>query len=172
MQYIIKNGKTGRIEHYCSKSKKLPENGVEVENWNGIAGEPNEYYDEAGMRYSEAELVAKGIIKDCRGKWWDIQTKQEFEISSLNMEPKEGWTDKQPLFLPYEVFENGEWVDDPSTKKAYEDSVAIGQAKEYLLSTDYKVIRALESGVTLDELYPGETAKREAAREVIRSLEV
>jgi hypothetical protein len=44
-------------------------------------------------------------------------------------------------------------------------------AQAFLDSTDYQVIKAMELGVDLDNLYPGAHAKREEARETIRSFQ-
>ena len=48
---------------------------------------------------------------------------------------------------------------------------AAQKAREYLDATDYQVIKAMEQAKTLDELYPGESARREAARQAIRDFE-
>jgi len=48
---------------------------------------------------------------------------------------------------------------------------AAQEARDYLDDTDYKVIKAMEQGKTLDELYPGESGQRETARQAIRDFE-
>jgi hypothetical protein len=49
--------------------------------------------------------------------------------------------------------------------------LASQNAREYLAGTDYRVIKAVECGKALDELYPGETERRDAARNAIREFE-
>ena len=172
MEYIIKNIKTGKIEHYCSDGE-LPPDAVEVSDWDGVSGESNDLYDDEGNRYSAGVLIVKGLITDDRGDWWDKETKQKYTVNELNISAKSSWTKNEPIgFEPYIVFdsESCSWVEDPDLKSEYDNAVKIAAARAYLRDTDYKVIKSYEQGVTLDDIYEGETAAREACRDVIRSL--
>lgn len=55
-------------------------------------------------------------------------------------------------------------------KKLFEDTQKINEAKEYLSETDYMVIKCMESGIVMEDLYPGEITKREEKRQIIRDL--
>ena len=54
----------------------------------------------------------------------------------------------------------------------YEENVkAAKEAIRYLKATDYRVIKAAEKNVQLDDLYEGESVRRENARMIIRDIE-
>jgi predicted nuclease with TOPRIM domain len=65
----------------------------------------------------------------------------------------------------------GTLVIDETAKGKAEIQKEIGEARGELSAGDYKVTKAAEKGLTLEELYPGEMAKRDALRTKINELE-
>lgn len=151
-------------------SKKIPE-GKEyrkVTNFQGWIGCDLGILNENGSLRPESELISDGFIKDNRGSYWNTESKQKISIKNLDVEVPEGFTKLEPE--QFDDWDGSKWVENLDKKKVYEDSLKISDAQQYLNSTDYKVIKAMEDGVTLDELYPGEKAIRELKRQVIRDL--
>lgn len=168
MEYIkIEDGKvTG---HYSAKSIPDGKEYKEVINFTGYIGCDSAMLNEDGSIKTDSELVELGFIKDNRGDYYNTKYKSKITIEELGVSIPDGYTDKIPN-SEFDDWDGTKWVENADKKKAHEDSVAICEAKEYLTSTDYKVIKAFESGVTLDELYPGESEAREAKRQIIRDL--
>lgn len=146
MEYIIKNKNTGKVEHYCQKDEKLiPKNAIKIKGkWCGISGEDSNFYDDNGERFSENELVEKGLLEDSRGTYY-TRNKHQIEIKNINQKIpdnciKEKWnhiTDK---------LVDGKWIEQKEEKEKYNLSREISENESYLFSTDWYVLRELESG--------------------------
>jgi len=169
MEYIkIENGKvTGHFS-----AKKIPEGKEykEVENFNSTVGIDVNFLNDDGSLKSNETLISEGLVEDCRGAYYHKETKFEIVIDKIGVDIPDCWTKEKPSGMPYQKWNGEKWEDDKIKKEEYEKNIKIENAKGYLFSTDYKVIKALESGVSIKELYPGELEKREEAREIIRSL--
>jgi hypothetical protein len=153
--------------HYCGKTP-VGEEFQTVENFSGYVGIDLSWLDSSFNMKSEEMLLSDGLIKDCRGDYWDKETKSQHTIEEVGKEPQENWTDKPHSSMPYEHWVDSDWVEDQAEKEEYDKALAVNEASQYLDSTDYMVIKAMEQGLTLENLYPGETAKREAFRQTIR----
>lgn len=69
-------------------------------------------------------------------------------------------------------FVGGKLIDAREEGMIYREAlVEIEELKEYLARTDYMVIKAMEYGSTVEELYPEDAQQRQHARERINELE-
>lgn len=158
----------GKYQHFCGLA---PKDGIEVKNWTGCAGDPVEWYDPKGNKYSEKELISKRIIEDFRGEYYDINGNIRV-ISSIFSKPEDGWRKDKPEV--YEKYVNAVWKVVPELKGIYDrmesyNSILnqIDLNKEILSSTDWYITRHLETG---DEIPEEVKAQRADARVKISEL--
>ena len=166
MEYII--NVDGKYQHFCGP---VPKTGIIVKDWNGCAGDPVEWYNDKGNRYTDEELVSNGIIKDNRGEYYDIEGNSRI-VSSIFKDIGEGWRKDRPEV--YEKYVEGEWKEVPELKALKEKIESYNSIEKdisvkmiYLQETDWYVVRKQETG----EIIPEEiTSGRSEAREMISEL--
>lgn len=167
MEYIeIKDNKV--IGHYSAQ--ELPEGSQykTVENFTGYVGIDSRMLAESGEIRPQEELISDGLVEDNRGFYWNKETKLKIEIKNIDVEVPDGFADIEPN--QFDEWIDNKWVENSVKKKEHDDAVKISEAQAYLNATDYKVVKAIESGVALNDLYPGETELREEKRQIIRDL--
>jgi hypothetical protein len=172
MEYCkIENGK---ITEYIStnvihKGEEWRE--IDGSTFNGAVGMPEEWIDwKAGKLKEDDVLISEGLIVDNRGvKIYDKKTGHEFEIKALNFDIPETHTKKAPA-TQFDKWDGEKWVTDQADKQAYEDTIAISEARGFLNSTNDAAQEAMESGVPLIESDPELYQQRKAARDTIKSL--
>jgi hypothetical protein len=119
MEYIeIKDGII--IGHYDALKVPKGNQYKAVDIFNGYKGMKAAMIDDRGSVRPISDLIADGLVKDCRGKYWDKTTKQYHEISEYDQEPDPNWTDKQPSGMPYEYWNGDDWTENPDEKAKYE----------------------------------------------------
>lgn len=116
------------------------------------------YYDpKRNVNYIEGQLrnlpdtVKERLVEVTEDKWETLLSKVD------NTHSIAAGTDGRPVVQEHK--------EDPALIKVREMS----EAQRYLASTDYMVIKCMEYGKTMEELYPEASVKREEARETIRS---
>lgn len=134
---------------------------------------PIEYYDEAGNRKPNADLVDEELAEDHTGTYYDkdsiIRT-----ISKLNEKPRIDWRKDKPL--PYESFNGKKWVTNNDQKNEYEAEEAekaellelnnqLIENLNILSSTDHEIIKAYEESMEETELI---IERKNARAEVLR----
>lgn len=67
----------------------------------------------------------------------------------------------------YSIWNGTDWIENNELKVKYENNIKITEAKNYLISTDFKVLQDYDQLDGLEEI----KIKRQEARELIRSLE-
>lgn len=164
MEYLTKNQETGKIEHFCCKDEKLiPKNAIKIEGkWDGVSGEGFNFYDDRGKRFTENELVEKGLLEDNRGVYY-TSGKQEIEIKSINQKIPNNSTMGKWNHITDKLVD-GKWIEQRLEMKKYDLSIEISKNKSYLLSTDWYVLRELDSGKAIPKDIK---EKREKARKEI-----
>ncbi len=65
--YEIIKIKDGVIESHSIVNRNLRENEIIVNNWSGTIGEPLTFYDENYKRYTDIELINKGLKEIPKG---------------------------------------------------------------------------------------------------------
>lgn len=169
MEYIIKNKESGCIEHYCTMSKELPKGAIRVDdNWKGIVGEPNEFYNANGLPFDDAELFDKGLIEDNRGIWFDSK-KNTIEIKDYGKLPEGSeFTKEKPNHITDKLVK-GTWIEQKEDKKEFIKKEKVGTAKSYLQSTDWYISREMET----KEAVPKEIKKlRKEARDFLNEAKL
>ncbi len=135
MEYVYNNN--GQIHHSCGSS--LPEGAIKVTGWKGTPGEPWEWYKN-GSRISDDDLVATGLRKDYRGKYYD-KDKLEHKISVLDKEPESTWT--KDIWSHHTDVLNQEtmtWIEDTDAKAEYEEAILRGKrTTEFSLFDKYQL---------------------------------
>lgn len=137
--------KDGIIESHSIVNRKLREGEVVVDDWQGTVGEPLTFYDENYKRYTDVELIEKGLKELPKGQEiidGELKTIEETEEKELTEEEK--------------------------------TQQKITALKGYLYSTDWVVIKTLElqmKGEKVTHDYSDILAEREKAREEINKLE-
>jgi len=167
MEYIkIENGKvTG---HFSSKEMPKGKEYRKVIAFGGFVGCDFGMLNSDGSVKSEEELISLGFIKDNRGDYFNIENKSKITISQIGIDIPEKYTSIKPK--QFDEWDGSKWIENTNKKLEYEKNINILEAKEYLNSTDYKVIKSIEQGKSINDLYPNEAKKREEAREIIRNL--
>ena len=168
MEYIkIEDGK---VTGHFSTRGKLPkgEEFKEVKKFEGYIGCDIGMLNDDGSMKSEDELISLGFVEDNRGDYYHTETKGKITISQTGVKVPDKYTELVPS--QFDDWDGSKWVESAEKKAEHGKNVKISEAQFYLNSTDYKVIKAMEAGITLDELYPGESAIREEKRQIIRDL--
>jgi hypothetical protein len=169
------SGKVGRVQQTHADAAPGPEWYKVPNDWGGNPGDDLTWFDAGMRRIPDYDLIALGTRSDNRGTWYNKEKIGETKlVYELDEEPGEGWTRKTPL--ENEAFQEWDdaadaWVIDEPKKEQARIRGEIGEAQSELSAGDYKVTKAAEKGLTLEELYPGETAKRDALRAKINTLE-
>jgi hypothetical protein len=171
--------KNNRIERICQTGDHASPPGDEWQeapnDWNGNPGDDLAWFNDTMHRIPDNELVEEGIRKDNRGLWYSKAKPGETKhVYNLDEEGGEEWTREAPIENePYQKWDGvaGTWVIDETAREKAQIQKEIGEARGELSAGDYKVTKAAEKGLTLEELYPGETAKRDALRTKINTLE-
>lgn len=134
MQYIeIKDNKI--IGHYSARKKPEGERYKEVDNsFTGYIGQSADWFDwnNRGKRIPDEKLIQMGIRKDFRGKYYDKETREEKEITELDIEPEKQWTSRKPDFdNPFLKWneDKKEWITDKTAKHIAEIKEQIAQKK-------------------------------------------
>lgn len=171
MQFIkIEDGKV--VEHISTN--RIPDKSLgytRCDNFSGVVGMNASWLKNDYTLMTGEELIAAGIIEDPRGDYYHIKTKQKIVVEDIfDSTNLSSFTKKIPSFMPYEYWNGEGWEDNAEEKAKYEEEIELNKAYSYLTKTDYKVIKAMERGVSLEAIYPGETAAREKARDTIRKL--
>jgi hypothetical protein len=158
-----------------SEDKPLGPEWEKVPNdWNGNHGDKLEWFDVDMRRIPDEKLIATGKRIDKRGQWYnknDMYTTRM--IHDLDVDFGESWTQDPPLENePHQKWneETNSWIVDTTEKEKMELQNKIGKAQAELSAGDYKVTKAAEKGLVLEDLYPGETAKRDALRNTVNTL--
>ena len=161
-----------KIVSHSIVNREPRENEIVVNNWQGTVGEPLTFYDENYKRYTDIDLINKGLkelpkglkIEDNKLVEMTLQEKYEAGLITLNPTQKivdnyivektqaerinEGLEELPPQFKK----ENGEIVpktmeemlaDGTITQDDYNEHLVMNY-KQYLDSTDWVVIKTLE----------------------------
>ena len=164
--------KDGFIESHSIVNRKLREGEVVVNDWQGTVGEPVTYYDENYKRYTDIELINKGLKEIPKGlkfeddKLVEMSLQEKYEAGLITLAPtqkivddwivektqvekiNEGLEELPPQFKK----ENGEIVsktmeemlaDGTITQDEYNEYLILNY-KQYLDSTDWVVIKIIE----------------------------
>lgn len=139
MEYIeIKDGVI--IGHYDAAEVPQGQQYKAVESFNGYKGMKVAMIDERGAIRPIEDLIADGLVKDLRGKYWDKTTKQLFEIKEYDQEPNPNWTTLEPSGMPYEHWAGDSWQDDPDEKAEYElNLIRIKRSSEFTIFDKYQL---------------------------------
>lgn len=162
----------GIIESHSIVNRKLREGEVIVHDWQGTVGEPVTYYDENYKRYTDIDLINKGLKEIPKGlkiednKLVEMTLQEKYEAGIINLKPtqkivdnyivektqderiNEGLEELPPQFKK----ENGKIVsktmeemleDGTITQDAYNEYLVLNY-KQYLDLTDWVVIKTLE----------------------------
>jgi hypothetical protein len=156
-----KNGAVDRVRLSGSDAAPGPEWEKVPDGWNGSPGDKLGWFDAGMRRIPDAELVESGIRKNNRGLWYSTETIGESKrIHDMDREPGEGWTREKPLAgEAYQKWDgaSGRWIIDTKKKEAADLEGKIGGLKSEISSRDWKVIKAQRLGITVEDIYPGET---------------
>lgn len=171
MQYIeIKDNIV--VDHCCSNKIPSGSQYKQVTDFNAYVGISSIALDfeNGGQLKPEEELITLGVIKDTRGIYYHVETKEKIEIKKLNVEIPNSLTKSKPS--EFDEWDGKKWVENLTLKKENEDNIKIYEAERYLSISDYKVIKAIEVSLSdvIEGLYPGEQAIREQKRQIIRDL--
>lgn len=159
----------GKVDGHFS-ARTIPEGSEykEVTNFQGWVGCDAGMLNTDGSMKTEDELISLGLIEDNRGDYYHTETKGKITIKQTGVKIPEKYTSLVPS--QFDDWDGSNWIENADKKAEYEKNKKIYEAQNYLNSTDYKVIKAMEAGVTLEDLYPGEPATREEKRQIIRDL--
>ena len=161
-----------KIIGHAIVNREPRENEIVVNNWNGTVGEPITYYDENYKRYTDIELINKGLKEIPKGlkiednKLVEMTLREKYEAGLITLAPtykivdnyivektqaeriNEGLEELPPQFKK----ENGEIVpktmeemlaDGTITQDEYNEYLVMNY-KHYLDYTDWVVIKTLE----------------------------
>ena len=133
------------IESHSIVNRKLREDEVVVNDWQGTVGEPLTFYDENYKRFTDVELIEKGLKELPKG-----QEIVDGELKAIEETEERELTEEE---------------------KTQQKIIAL---KGYLYTTDWVVIKTLElqmKGKKVTHDYSDILAEREKAREEINKLE-
>jgi hypothetical protein len=130
-------------------------------------------------RLPDAELVKRGIRKDCRGDWYGKETGEKKLVYGLDEEPGDGWTREAPL--EYELYQkwdedSGSWVVDTDAKEKAEKEKRIAGKKAAIEEAERRIQRSARAkldgtaGEDDEEYYRKLSGEIEALREELREL--
>jgi hypothetical protein len=105
--------------------------------------------------------------------WFNKENSKDVKVSTDPHESFDGFTQVRPPKEPNVVYQfNGKaWVKDEAQTEAFLKGIAyLGLLRE-LRSRDYRVIKAIRLGKTVEKLYPGETRWYEDTIARIKLLE-
>ena len=131
-------------------------------------GEPVAWYRN-WFRIPNDELVRLGIRENNKGQYWNKKDHREsLTVNLLDEKVPEGFTRQRPLEgEPDQRWDGKSWVVDIEKKRIKEFDHEIDVAQSYLDNTDYKVIKAMETGDVVDETLKN---KRQEARSQINKI--
>ena len=161
-----------KIVSHSIVNREPRENEIVVNNWQGTVGEPLTFYDENYKRYTDIELINKGIKELPKGlkiednKLVEMTLKEKYEAGLITLNPtqkiidnyivektqaeriNEGLEELPPQFKK----ENGEIVPKTMEEMLADGTVTQDDYNEYLVmtykqfldSTDWVVIKTLE----------------------------
>ena len=155
-------------DHVCS-SVELSDEYIKVDRFMGIVGDKSDWYDENYVRIPDSELISRGIRKDNTGRYYSTEDpNNSYVITSLDEEPKEGYTEQIPK--QYDKWDGKKWKEDSEAKEKAEDIQRYHEAITYLKSTDYNVIKCLESGNKIQDAYPKIYEERSKQRDIASKI--
>lgn len=161
------------VKHICSD--KTPDRYIEIPPGNNVVvGENINLYDTDFKHKTTECLIEEGIVLDNRGTWWNKDTKEILDIQELDIDVDVSvWTKKRPPEDDQFSFwsqELDDWDHDDDQEKFFSFLVLRDEKLRELSATDYQVIKSIELGVPLDEMYPGASAARQSLRDEINTL--
>ena len=115
-----------------------------------------------GQKPPESRAETPDTETDNRGTWFNKKDRFDFvNIFDPEREPPEGYTKTPPLDNePRQHYDETarQWVKDVADETKLNARREIAAVKQEIAERDYRALKAFRLGVTVDELYPGETA--------------
>ena len=196
--YEIIKIKDGVIESHSIVNRHLRENEIIVNNWSGTIGEPLTFYDENYKRYTDIELINKGLKEPPKGmkieddKLIEMTLQEKVDSGFIVLEPNQKLVDNQ-IVEKSQVERINEGLEDlpkgfeiidgelklKSIQKQLEDGdisqeefnqIRVNELKQFLFETDYISIKIAEGEATKEE-YADILQQRREARNKINELE-
>lgn len=142
MKYITHDGKN-ITSHFVDRAKH--QEAIEVEKFNGLVGDPIDWYNDKWERISDEELIKAGIRQDNRGIYYNIETKGKKVISKLDESLDNKWTKEEPFeFCKWNKTKKIWILDEPAQteakQKAYESEKALLLREAVIKRAEYEVL--------------------------------
>jgi predicted YcjX-like family ATPase len=142
----VRDGKVGRIRQTRAQGAPGPEWRQVPNDWNGSPGDSLSWFDEAGRRLPDEQLVAEGKRQDKRGVWFHKQNIGETKIiDTLDEEPGGEWTAEKPLENePYQRWDPAgeQFIVDGERKEQAEKEQRIAKKKADIADAERRVQRS------------------------------
>jgi hypothetical protein len=138
--------KDGKVNDVCQEgADKSP--GSEWEkvpnDWNGHPGDDLAWFDSGMRRIPDTELVRLGLRKDNRGIWYNKATGESKDVSGLDEEPGEDWTEQAPLENePYQKWGGTSWIVDTGAKEKAEKNRRSAEKKAAIENAEKRIQRS------------------------------
>jgi hypothetical protein len=115
-------------------------------DWGGNLEDDLTWFDANMRRIPDQELIDAGKRIDKRGKWFNKKDIGETKIIySLDEEPGEGWTQKEPLIEPYQKWDedSDSWIIDEAKKEEAEKQQRIAEKQAAIKDAEQRIQRSL-----------------------------
>jgi hypothetical protein len=175
-----KDGKVDRIRQSRSAEPPGPEWQKVPNDWGGSSGDDTAWFDEAGRRVPDEQLVEDGKREDSRGHWHHKQNIGETKlIYKLDEAPGEDWTREAPLENEaYQTWDEtlGEFTVDTKRKERAEKERRIAEKKAAITGAEARIQRsslARQRGTATPEdeqFFTNLNAEIDSLREELREL--
>lgn len=164
--------------HFCTGDKVEETENIKIvpNTFNGLIGDNLDIFNGDWTIKKEVVKKEEEVFnkENILVNFFSKANHKEVILVSLNeIENLDFWTEELPLEdeeFQYFDEDSQSWKVNALEKRSSEITSEIGRLQTALISTDYKVIKAFESGVTLDELYPDSKAERQLIRDEINKL--